>query len=207
MAQYGKVNLLPRILLFLFLIIIMALVGLVWFDYLGVMNTKDTFAPVLELVGFSPRSQIADPQDPMLLNRDRLVKLQDAIALQAEELSLREADLENQEKELKQIADELAEKQKAQEDREKSFNERVRLYEDKKENIRENSRKLVGMPPEEAVAILQQMDDQDVIDLLRTTEELAQEAGTASMVSYWLSLMPSQRAAEILRKMSKKPGS
>ena len=38
-------------------------------------------------------------------------------------------------------------------------------------------------------------------------EEVAKENGSSSMGSYWLSLMPSDRAAEIQRKMLSKPES
>jgi flagellar protein FlbB len=51
------------------------------------------------------------------------------------------------------------------------------------------------------------MDDQDVIDVLRKTDELAQAGGSQSIVPYWLSLMDSQRAAEISRKMVSRPSS
>jgi len=64
----------------------------------------------------------------------------------------------------------------------------------------------VGMPPDKAVKILLAMEDQDVIDLMRVTEELAAEAGEASLVAYWLSLMPADRAAALQRKMARKSG-
>jgi flagellar protein FlbB len=51
------------------------------------------------------------------------------------------------------------------------------------------------------------MDDQTVIDVLRKVEEIAAAEGSSSMGSYWLSLMPSDRAAEIQRKMLSKPES
>ena len=60
------------------------------------------------------------------------------------------------------------------------------------------------MQPVKAVAILSDMDDQDIIDVLRS--EQATNA-TGSMGSYWLSLMDAARAAEIQRKMANKPTS
>ena len=63
------------------------------------------------------------------------------------------------------------------------------------------------MRPEAAVNILLAMDDQVVIDVLRKVEELAKRSGTASLGSYWLSLMPAERAAEIQRKSLSKPSS
>jgi flagellar protein FlbB len=50
------------------------------------------------------------------------------------------------------------------------------------------------------------MEDQDVIDLFRVTEEQAAEAGEISLVAYWLSLMPAERAAALERKMARKTG-
>jgi flagellar protein FlbB len=61
------------------------------------------------------------------------------------------------------------------------------------------------MRPQAAVDILVAMDDQTVIDVLRKVEEMAAASGKSSMGSYWLSLMPSERAAEIQRKMLSKP--
>ena len=61
------------------------------------------------------------------------------------------------------------------------------------------------MRPQAAVDILIAMDDQVVIDVLRKVEEIAKTEGTSSMGSYWLSLMPPERAATIQRKMLSKP--
>ena len=83
----------------------------------------------------------------------------------------------------------------------------VKKYDDKEVNIEQIANNLNGMRPEAAVGILVAMDDQIVIDVLRKVEEMAAENGTMSMGSYWLSLMPSDRAAEIQRKMLSKPES
>ncbi|MDA3956549.1 hypothetical protein [Oceanispirochaeta sp.] len=61
------------------------------------------------------------------------------------------------------------------------------------------------MPPQNAVSILLQMDDTEMVDLLRTSERLATVSGKASLVAFWLSLMPSERAAQIQSKMALKP--
>ena len=61
------------------------------------------------------------------------------------------------------------------------------------------------MQPANAVEIINRMNDQDAIDVLRKTEEIAQTEGTASIVYYWLSLMPPDRAAELQSKMAGRP--
>ncbi|HPE37184.1 MAG TPA: flagellar protein FlbB, partial [Spirochaetales bacterium] len=40
---------------------------------------------------------------------------------------------------------------------------------------------------------------------LRAVEELAAKSGESSVVAYWLSLMPAERAADLQRKMNAKP--
>ena len=61
------------------------------------------------------------------------------------------------------------------------------------------------MQPDQAVLILLAMDDQDAIDVIRKTEEIAQAEGSSSIVSYWFFKMPPDRAAELQRKMAGRP--
>jgi flagellar protein FlbB len=63
------------------------------------------------------------------------------------------------------------------------------------------------MPPQRAVGILAAMDDQDIIDVFRKTDQLAEASGSSSIVPFWMSLMDPQRAAEISRKMVSRPNS
>lgn len=195
----------PRIVLLFFVILVLLAGGSLWFDYLGLIDVKDAYAPVFSFFGLNGRSQVEDADSAYLLDLERLAKLRIAVDLQAEELQYREAELEGREKEILQQAAEIDEQRKALEDQEKSLKERTRLYDNKSENIRQNARNLNGMPPAKAVAILEKMEDQDMIDHLRMVERLAQEAGEDSTVAYWLSLMPADRAAVIQRKMAVKP--
>jgi flagellar protein FlbB len=122
-------------------------------------------------------------------------------------LDKRELDIQALEAENTQIAQELEERRISQEEREKTFNNIQKMYDDRNVNIRKNAENLNGMAPANAVAILNEMDDQDIIDTLRMVDQIAAEEGTSSMVSYWLSLMPANRVAELQRKMANKPTS
>jgi flagellar protein FlbB len=77
--------------------------------------------------------------------------------------------------------------------------------ENKDKNVEQNARYLTGMPPQNAVGIIAKLDDQDAIDVLRKTEEIAKAEGTVSIVSFWFSLMEPGRAAELQRKMASRP--
>jgi flagellar protein FlbB len=141
------------------------------------------------------------------LDEDRLRKQREALDIYKEELDKRETDIDALEKQNEQIAAELAEREKNQEEREKTFNQTVKRYDDINVNVEQIAKNLNGMRPEASVAILEALDDQTVIDVLRKVEELAAASGSSSMGSYWLSLMDSKRAAEIQRKMISKPES
>jgi flagellar protein FlbB len=193
-----------RILILLLLVVVIALGGLVWFDYLGVIDAREVLAPVLRLVR---RQQVqVDAEDPLLLEKERLAKQIEALALRSEELSSWQAELATREAELTQKIEQLQSREEALEDQEKVFNERVEAFDNRRDNLRQNAEYLVGMPPEEAVKILLQMEDQLVIDLFRTAEEQARAEGETSLVAYWLSLMPADRAATLQRKMARKTG-
>ncbi len=195
---------------FVLLIIILILIvgGLLWFDYLGVVHVKNIFAPLYTLMHKTPQTSTTATQSKPLvanLDEDRLLKQREALDIYKEELEKREADIEAVEKQNEQVSAELAEREKNQEEREKTFNSTVKKYDDKNINVEQIAKNLNGMRPEAAVDILKAMDDQTVIDVLRKVEELAAANGSSSMGSYWLSLMPPERAAEIQRKMISKP--
>jgi flagellar protein FlbB len=194
-----------RIFILLLLVLVLLFGGSIWFDFLGIIDIKSTIGPVMAFIGIEPRTQIEDTDTPYLLEEERLMKLEEEVRLHAEELDLRAAELLELENEINNKIGQLEERENSLEEQEKSFNESVRMYDNRKANLEQNSQYLVGMPPNNAVDILVQMDDQDVIDLLRVSEQLAAAAGEDSIVSYWLSLMPAERAAVIQRKMAIKP--
>ncbi|MBQ0040150.1 MAG: flagellar protein FlbB [Treponema sp.] len=191
------------------LIFILVVFGMLWFDYLGVIHAKKTFAPLFKLVGLAPQTSVtaSDPKKLVEadLDNDRFAKRLEALDIRAEELAKRESDVQLAEDVNAQVALELEDKEKTLAEREKTFNNLVKKYDDRSVNIEQIVANLNGMPPKNAVAILVAMDDQDVIDVLRKADEVAAASGEASTVAYWLSLMPGERAAEIQRKMANKP--
>lgn len=201
---------LGKTIVLLMLIIIMALGGLLWFDYLGVMHVRTVFNPLFKALGKDPQTSVtATSSSPVVadLDQDRINKQLESIEIQREELARREEEVAVKEQLNEQIANELISREKSQEDREKTFNQTLKKYDDKNVNIEQIALNLNGMRPEAAVNILLAMDDQMVIDVLRKVEEIAQRNGSSSMGSYWLSLMPADRAAVIQRKMLSKPES
>lgn len=206
MAQrYSRIGALPQILLLILLLLGLVAGGLLWFDYLGLIDVKDRFAPVLGVVGVEERGEAVDPDDVMLMDRLRLEKLQEAIELRESELERAQTGLQEERNSLQEDRQQLEQRLAEVEEREVSLNERLQRYENRRAVLEQNSRDLTSMRPDDAVAILQGYDDQLLIDTLRVTEELAQQAGEVSLVSVWLSRFPAERAADLQRKMTLKP--
>lgn len=205
MAKSSSVG---KTVVLLFLLIILVLGGLLWFDFLGVIRVKNLFSPVYRLFGLAPQTSTTFTSSKPLsvdLDLDRLAKQREALDIYREELEKREGDSSLAEDQNRRLAEEIAEREKNLEEREKTFNNLVKMYDDRNVNIEQIAANLEGMPPRAAVDILVAMDDQIVIDVLRKVTERAEAAGTASMVAYWLSLMPAERAAIVQRKMTSKP--
>lgn len=206
MAEFSEVRPGVRIFILLLLIIVLALGGAIWFDYLGLIDAKSVISPVYQLFGLGRRSAVASADDPNLLDRERLSKQQDALTLRTQELDTREAALNQKEKQLNQLGQDLNDRQAALEAQQKALNDAQKALDDRRVNLEQNAVYLTSMAPANAVAILAKQDDQYVIDTFRTVEAQAKKAGTDSVVSYWLSLMPADRAATLQRKMAGQTG-
>ncbi|MCL1959416.1 MAG: flagellar protein FlbB [Spirochaetes bacterium] len=202
---------LGRVIVLLLLIGILAIGGILWFDYLNVIDAKSVLAPLYKYVPFisgegrtQPKTM---PDDPINLDAERLAIRLEALALQSMEMDLLQRGIDTKQGEIFQMAQELEERQKALEEWENTLKATVADAENKNRNVEQNARYLSGMPPQNAVNIIAALDDQDAIDVLRKTEEIAKAEGTASIVSYWFSLMDPARAAVLQRKMAGRPSS
>ena len=206
MAEFSEVRPGVRIFILFLLLIVLTLGGIVWFDYLGLVDAKSIISPVYRLLGFDKRSRVASADDPNLLDRERLAKEQDALALRQQDLDTHGAALVQKEKELNQLGQDLNDRDAALTAREKAFNDQVKAFDNRRVNIAQNATYLTSMPPANAVAIMAKMGDQDVIDIFRTVEQQAQKAGVDSVVPLWLSMLPADKAADLQRKMAGKTG-
>jgi flagellar protein FlbB len=218
-AEYGIGRIVGRVIVLLFLILILAGGGILWFDYLNVIDAKTALGPVFSALRGVPlinrflppgdgRTPPRVPEDEILnLEGERFAVRMEALELRDMEMERREQDIQNRFNEIAQMAQELEERQNVFEEQEKSFNAQRAEADIISNNFEVLAHRLTGMPPERAVGILVAMDDQDIIEAFRKTDEIAQAEGSSSIVSYWLSLFPPERAAELNRKMAGRPPS
>ncbi|MCL2809753.1 MAG: flagellar protein FlbB [Treponema sp.] len=200
-----------RVILLLLLIIILSVGGIIWFDFLNVIDAKTVLAPIYRFIPFVPgegRTQPVIADDDLInLDAERLAIRLEVIDLYLMELETQQRDLDVQYNLIRQMEQELEEQRKALDDQVKSFMASMQDAENKDRNVEQNARYLTGMPPQNAVNILASLDDQVVIDVIRKTEEIARAEGTVSIVAFWFSLMEPARAAELQRKMAGRPPS
>ena len=207
MANYGATGTGLRIVALLLLVAVLLVGGVLWFDFLGIVDARSTLAPIRRLLGLAEQPTVEQLADPLLLERERLQSETEALDLIREDLERRELAVAQREAEIEQITAELEAARTSLENQEKSLNDRLTAFDDRRVNLEQNSRYLVGMPPSNAVEIMLQMEDPDIIELLQVTEDIAQREGSASLVSFWLSQMPAERAAELQRKFVRRPAS
>jgi len=203
-ARYSFVSTATRIFVLLLLVIILTIGGLLWLNYLGVINARSVINPVLRAVGLQKNPEIVNLDDPLLLDKQRMEKSSEELKIQSEALEKRDKELIAEKAVIDQRAADLEEKEKDLADRENSFNEKQKAFENRRVNLEQNARYLTGMKPQEAVPILDKMDETDVIDLFRIVEEQAKAEGRTSIIAFWLDLMKEDRAATLVRKMAKR---
>jgi flagellar protein FlbB len=207
MRSYSRGGGMAKIFFLLVLIIALIVGGLAWLDFLGILDVKDQLAPITSLFGVEPRTEVQAPFSPMLLDADRLEKERESVAIERRGLESRAEELDLREAEVRQKESEVAEREESLDEKQNSLSEAIRQYDNKVANLEQTARYMMGMPPVDAVAIMEEYDVLDLVDLLRTSERLSREAGEASLVAYWLSIMPDrQRAAEIQSLLVEKPG-
>ncbi|MCL2276895.1 MAG: flagellar protein FlbB [Treponema sp.] len=198
-----------RTIVLLLLIVVLAAGGIIWFDYLNFIDAKNLLAPIYRHIPFIPgdgRTQGVLADDDLInLDAERLAIRLEALELRSLEMDTQQRDLDNMYGQIVQMAQELEERQNALDERENFLTAQANDADNKDRNVEQNSRYLTGMPPQNAVNIIAALDDQDAIDVIRKTEEIAQAEGTASIVSFWFSLMDPERAAELQRKMAGRP--
>ncbi|GMO38797.1 MAG: hypothetical protein Ta2F_15160 [Termitinemataceae bacterium] len=195
-----------RSVFLLLLIIIVVAGGLVWFDYLNVIDIKTFLAPVYNKLGLSGRSQPSISKGEFInLDAERLAVRLEALDLRQMEMDKISLEIEAKKNEIEQMAAELETRQQALEQLEGTMDALANEAESIDRNLETNARYLNSMPPANAVAILERMDDLDVIKILRKVDQIAEKEGGASLSSVWLMTMNPEKVAEIQRKMASAP--
>ncbi len=206
MANGSVAGMIGKSILLLLLIVALIIGGIIWFDFLGVIDRGDTLDFITNRIGLTSPAVVEDKDENIyLMDAIRLVKEKEALERREIELKSLGESLVLEEAKLKQIAEELKEKESALNDKEKSLIEAQSRYDDDKKNLETTVSYLAALPPQKAVDILLNYPVLKVVDTLRVEDELSQTDGRASNSAIWLQFMDAKRAAEVQDMMMKKP--
>lgn len=188
-----------KIAMLVLVVFVLFIGAAVWFWYLGFWDGISLPQPIARLFDRDiPDAVNAD--DQFLLERERLAKQEQAVTRLQEDLDRRERGIAFQEEQLQTQEQELLAYETQIEEREKGLISEQNRYENEKAVLSENIEQLNAMRPEDAVAILEEYDDQLLVDTFQVAREISDEQGGVSLVSLWLSLLPPERASAVQRK-------
>lgn len=205
MAGNSVAGMVGKSILLLLLIIALVIGGIIWFDFLGIIDRGTSLNFITDKIGLSSPEEVEDEDNIYLLDAVRLVKEREALNRREIALNSREENIILNEAKNKQVLDELTEKESALNDKEKSLSEALNRYDDEQENLETTVKNLVAMPPKTVVGILDNYEILKVVDTLRKEDEIALTEGRNSNSSVWIMFMDPKRAAEVQNMMIKKP--
>jgi len=189
-----------KMIYLIILIVFIVVVGVFWLDYIGMINIGKTVSRYYT----SEAPSVVDAMDdePSLIEREEFEKEKNRLQERIEELDTREAKIVEAEKEIQEEQLKLKEIKQGLKLEKKNIEMEKKRYSGYKKNVQDLAGKIQSMPPDEAVSIMVQWEDPLIIDVLRQIDQDAAEAGTSSISSYLISLMPREKAGRIMYLMT-----
>lgn len=192
-----------KITFLILLILALSSAGAFIFDKLNIIDIAPQLSTLTQFIGLTEGEYPASSSKPLNearlraqieaieIDRALLEEEQERLSRQTEELQLREQAITDLEAKLREQYESLAQKEQ--------------LYRDRIVKVERIAQNFNQMPPEQAVAQMNEMDPLLLVDILRAADRIAQSQKENSLVPYWISQMPAKRAAEINRLMVEKP--
>ncbi|NIZ47449.1 hypothetical protein PVA44_00670 [Entomospira nematocerorum] len=205
MPEYGKAGATVRIISLLVIIFFLIFgVGSLLFRLLGLPILENPiFNWMTRPFAISASASAAGSNSSDLLEQERLSQLQVHLEQREFEVRQREEQMVQLAGDLKAREDILIAQERELQERAEILSIRMQSFDNLDNNLLANAQYLNGMPPEQAVAILENIqDDQILIDHLRAADKFAASRGQASLSSVWISMMDPTRAGRIVSKMA-----
>ncbi len=178
------------------LIFFLMLIGFFAFDYFQIINASEIF-PFLNK---EPGLVNADSESPSELEKlefrkemERLAKDRDEIIQKEDELKKEKERLEAELEKIEELKRGLSSKENELKSAESEKNSRGKL-------VKVMAEKVANMPPDNAVQMLINWPDKDVIDVFIQMDKDAEQDGRQTITTYLLTLFPAERRATITNK-------
>ena len=190
-----------KIFYLIILIIFSIAGGIFMLDYIDLIDVSKFYS---SFKNSDPEMSIyADDDEPSLIALEEFEKQKEQLQQRIEELDKRQAIIEEREKELASELEKIDEMRKGVDLERKKLETEKSVGKGYDTNVMDLANKIVSMPPESSVEIMVKWDDPLIIDVIRQMDRNAADAGTQSITSYLLSLMPKERASRIMDLMTR----
>lgn len=181
------------------LILFISAFGLFWLDNIGMINLGRYIAVFKKQ---PPSVMDAKGDEPSLIALEEFNKEKERLRERIEDLDRREALIAEKEKDLEAEKEKMEEVKKGLDLEKKKFLAEKKKYSGYRDNVKKLAQKIANMPPEESVKIMVNWEEPLIIDVIRQMDSDAAEAGTASITSYLITLMPKAKASRIMYLMT-----
>lgn len=191
-----------RVIVLLILITMLVFLGFFLASRVGFFQLQGAFADVSRSLGLGPSPSAVSVTNPQMVEYDRRKAEQQRMSDWEASLKQQETQIAQAKELLDRRSTELDAKEKELIAKEENIRKAVQMYENIGGGLRTTAESLVNMPPENAINILLNMEDPAVISVLNMVNAIAKERNSSSLVPVWLQMMPAERSATIVRKMS-----
>jgi len=182
------------------LILFLVSAGFFWLDYIGLISIDSYYSKYFDKKAESVLYSGDD--EPSLIKKEEFEKEKTKFQERVEELDKRELKISEQEKFVQSETEKLKEIKDGIELEKKKLENEKEKYKGYQKNIVDLASKIQSMPPKQAVDIMVNWEDPLIIAVLRQMDENAAAAGTQTITSYLISLMPKEKASHIMYLMT-----
>ncbi|TGK60106.1 flagellar protein FlbB [Leptospira wolffii] len=178
------------------LIFFLVLIGFFAFDYFQIINASEIFPFLSKEPGLvNPDSESPSELEKLEFRKEmeRLAKDRDEIAQKEEELKKEKERLEAELEKIEELKRGLVSKENELKSSESEKNSRGKL-------VKVMAEKVANMPPDNAVQMLINWPDKDIIDVFIQMDKDAEQDGRQTITTYLLTLFPADRRATITNK-------
>ncbi|MGB9621491.1 MAG: periplasmic-type flagellar collar protein FlbB [Brevinematia bacterium] len=187
-----------RILILFIGNILLLIIGVMLLDTIGIIDYRSY---LYENVPFVRNYLVQKLEDPNLVEKENLLRYKQELDYLKKVLDERERDLSNREKEIAVKEQELQEKLSMVDEMKATLEKQQQIFKDQDAKVTKLANYISSLPPDDAVKILANMDDDTIVDVLLKMDQIAERQGLQSLSSFLLSKLPSDRAARIGEKI------
>ncbi|EQA47198.1 hypothetical protein LEP1GSC050_0994 [Leptospira broomii serovar Hurstbridge str. 5399] len=178
------------------LIVFLLLIGFFAFDYFQIIDASEFF-PFLKK---EPGLVNADAESPSELEKLEFRKEMERLAKDRDEILQKEGEIKKERERLDAELEKIGELKRGLTTKEKELKSAEAEKNSREKLVKVLADKVANMPPDNAVQMLTNWPDKDIIDVFIQMDKDAEQDGRQTITTYLLTLFPAERRATITNK-------